>query len=348
MFTPSHLLPDRHFDKAEDYRDRWQSAEGQAVHNAVMGLLEDGAGEHFLSGPYERGQLSILEDSLDLRGIDIFGFEKEFPLSDNFKGIDFSFSSIYHSTFRGATFLSPVFRLVKFYNVHFVGCTFLHASFFGSTFEKTCFVGCDFIERDYFRNSEFADCHFEQCFFPENLFIDCKFDERTDIGEPRQNPRIPTASKLELNKKDLAEICKGIKDGYRAGSAGEKALEYFVKEKKAVTRYNTASCFGKASGYVLEFVTGYGVRPSRVLATMVVVFAAFWTIFAFALGDGQREKALLLSAGGFFTFGALTDVLVPSCLFTKVLYVAEAFLGVSLMATLITVLANRWFSDSKK
>lgn len=346
MFTSRDLLPDRHFDKTQIYRDRWNDSVGEAIHKKVMELLNAGAGEHFLSGPYERGELPILEDYLDLRGIEIFRFEKEFPLSDNFKGIDFSFSTVYHSTFRGATFLSPVFSLVEFHNVHFIDCTFLHANFYSSTFQKTCFTGCDFIEHDYFRNSEFEDCRFERCFFPKNSFIDCKFDERTDIGEPSQNPRIPTATGLALDKKDLAEIYKGIREAYRAGEVAEKALKYFVKEKQAITRYNTPLCVGKASGYVLEYVTGYGVRPSRVLATMLVTFVAFWILFAISLGDGL-EKALLLSAGAFFTFGAATDVLVPSYMWMKIVYVAEAFLGVSLMATLITVLANRWFSENK-
>ncbi len=345
MFTPLHMLPDRHFDKVQDYSDRWRTSEGENIHNKIMVLLEAGGGEHFLECPYERGELSILEDSRDLKGIDIFGFEKEFPLADNFKGIDFSFSNIYNSTFKRATFLSPVFHFVKFYNVEFIDCTFLFANFFGSTFEKTKFVKCDFIEHNYFKNSQFSEFDLQGCFFPNSLFIDCKFDERTVISELRDTPVTPTGSSLKLDKKDLAEIYKGIKDGYREGNVTGEAISYFVKERQSVTRYNTPSYPKKASFYFLEFVTGYGVRPLRVLFTMLAVFVAFLIVFTISLGSGQYEKALWLSSGAFFTFGAATDLLLNSCPWMKVLYVAESFSGVSLMAILVTVLANRWFSD---
>ena len=190
MFTSIHLLPDRHFDKMQHYTDRWQSQEGQVIYQKVMDLLNAGAGEHFLEVPYEKGELSILEDACDLQGMEIFKFDKAFPETDNFKGIDFSFSTVYHSTFKKATFLSSTFDFTRFYNVKFIGCTFLFVNFFGSKIENSKFIDCDFIEHNYFKNSEFKASEFQGCFFPDNLFIDCKFDERTNVTEPfRKSPR---------------------------------------------------------------------------------------------------------------------------------------------------------------
>jgi hypothetical protein len=57
------------------------------------------------------------------------------------------------------------------------------------------------------------------------------------------------------------------------------------------------------------------------------------------------SEGLLLSAGAFFTFGANTHYLqtLGSCL--KLIYIVESFIGISLMAVFITVLANLWFRE---
>lgn len=75
---------------------------------------------------------------------------------------------------------------------------------------------------------------------------------------------------------------------------------------------------------------------------MLTVFVVCSSFFMLKLGAGE---GLILSAGAFFTFGASTNHLRVLCLPFRILYVGEAFIGISLIALFITVLARRWFAD---
>jgi hypothetical protein len=182
---------------------------------------------------------------------------------------------------------------------------------------------------------------FENCFVPYRPFFDCRFNETTIIGEFQRHPR-KGPKNLELIRKDLAEVYRGIREAYVSGAVIDKADLYFIEMKKALTRYNSRTIHQKILGYTLELVTGYGIQPSRVLVTMFATLTIFTLIFSTKIGfkDGS-----LLSAGAFFTFGAYTDYLKTFGPILRILYIAQAFLGVFLTALLVTVLANKWFRD---
>jgi uncharacterized protein YjbI with pentapeptide repeats len=341
MFTPVHLLPQYNTKELDKYRDRWEDSDGQRLQDKILAMIERGAGEDFLQRDFEQGNLGFLENMWDLKGIQILNKQIGFPAEDNFEGIDFSYGSFYHSKFRNATFLNTFFRFTKLYNCEFVNFNFLFTSFYGATLEKTEFIKCDFIEHDSMTNCDLRGVKFEACFIPTNLFFDCKFDEQTNIDDLLDKPWRGQGT-LKLSKGDLAEIFKGIKDGYRAGDVLKQARVYFFKEKQSITRHNTKRHVEKTWGYFLELIAGYGIKPHRVLFTMLMVFIIFSVVFCAKIGFSE---GILLSAGAFFTFGANTHYLQTLSAFLKVSYIAEAFFGISLMALFITVLANLWFRE---
>jgi hypothetical protein len=147
---------------------------------------------------------------------------------------------------------------------------------------------------------------------------------------------------LKLNKSNLAEIFKGIKEGYIAGDVIKKAREYFFKEKQSITKHNSKKLREKISGYFLELISGYGIKPFRVFLSMLTIFVIFSIVFIARIGFSE---GLLLSAGAFFTFGANTNYLQTLGTLFKIVYIAEPFFGISLMALFITVLANYWFRE---
>lgn len=341
MFTPVHLLPQYNTEELDKYRDRWEDSEGQRLQDRIIAMVESGAGEDFLQQDFEQGDLGFLENMWDLKGIRVLSREIDFPMEDNFEGIDFSYGSFSHSKFRNATFLNTSFRFTRLYNCEFVDCNFLFTSFYGATLEKTTFINCDFIEHDSMTNCDLRGVKFEACFIPTNLFFNCKFDEQTNIVDLLDEPWRGRGT-LKLNKGDLAEIFKGIKDGYLAGDVPKQARLYSFKEKQSVTRYNTKRHPEKTWGYFLELIAGYGIKPHRVLFTMLLVFIIFSLVFCAKIGFSE---GILLSAGAFFTFGANTHHLQTLSAFLKIIYIAEAFFGISLMALFITVLANLWFRE---
>ncbi len=343
MFTQIYLLPQYNIKELNKYRDRWDDSDGHQLQDKILGLIRDGAGEDFLQRDFEQGNLRFLENMWDLKGINIFREQIDFPLTtDNFEGIDFSYCSFHHSTFKNATFLNTFLSFSKLYNCEFMNCTFLFVSFYGATLEKTKFINCDFIEHNSITNCDLREVKLENCFIPTNLFFDCKFDEQTTIDTPLDKSSRKPGSNLKLSKSDLAEIFKGIKEGYTAGGVIKQARMYFFKERKAITRYNTKGLREKIAGFILELLTGYGIKPLRVLLAIFTIFLIFSAVFIAKIGFSE---GIILSAGAFFTFGANTNYLQTSSGLLKFIYIAEAFFGISLIALFITVLANYWFRE---
>jgi len=340
MFTRIDLLPQYDAKESSKYQERWDNSAGQCLRDKILKMIKNGAGEHFLQWDSEQGKLEFLEDACDLRGINFWKEDITFPISDNFKGIDFSYAQFYHSKFRNATFLSTTFNFTRLYNFEFVNCVFSFTSFYGATLEKVRFINCDFIEHNSMTNCNFSESKCENCFFPTRLFFDCRFDETTAVDTPIDKPS--STVKTRLNKTDLAEIYSGIKESYAAGAIFEKSRQYFLKQKRCITRHNAKNLWEKIGGYFLELIAGYGTKPIRVLITMLVVFVPYSLFFIHKLGI---SKGLMLSAGAFFTFGANTNYLQTLYFCFKVLYIAEAFSGISLIALFITVLAKNWFEE---
>lgn len=342
MFTPIYLLPQYNTEDLSKYRDRWNTPEGRPLQDKILKMIRNGAGEDFLQWDFEQGKLGFLESMWDLKGINIFKEQIDFPAADNFEAIDFSYASFYHSKFKNATFLSASFNFIKLYNCEFMDCAFLFTSFYGVTLEKTKFINCDFVEHSRITNCDLKEVKLENCFTPTNLFFDCKFDEQTTIDDLMDKPLRMPSSNLQLSKSDLAEIFKGIKEGYRAGDVIKQARLYFFKERQSITRHNSKGLGEKIGGYFMELIAGYGIKPLRVLLSMLTIFLIFSIVFITEIGFSE---GILLSAGGFFAFGASTHYLQTLGAFWKVLYIAEAFCGISLMALFITVLANLWFRE---
>lgn len=342
MFTPIHLLPRYSAERYEKYKDRWNHGEGPTVQEKVLQMLKDGAGEDFLEWDFQNGRLPILEHEGDLRGLTIFGMEIDFPHEDNFTGVDFSYTSLYHTILRHGTFSDTNFSFTKFYNCEFVNCRFALTHFYGATLEKSRFVGCDFLEHDDMVNCDLKNVTMSKCFYNASFFDDCRFDQQTTIDDPLKSPNDTAWFRLQLEKQELAEIFRVIKEGYRAGQVSKKARMYFLKQRKAITRYNTDALPEKARAYFLEIIAGYGISPLRVLMSMLIVFLAFSVAFTIKIGF---LNGFLLSAGAFFTFGANTQFLQDIGAIWYIVYILESFFGIAFMALFVTVLANLWFGE---
>jgi len=341
MFTSINLLPPLHRKELKKYQERWNDSDGLRLRDKILKMIRNGAGEDFLQWDFEQGKMGFLENMWDLRGIDIHQEDINFPYGDNFEGIDFSYAKFYHSKFKNAVFISTAFNFTTLHNCEFINCIFLFTGFYGSTSEKTKFINCDFIEGDKITNCDFRQSKFVNCFYLGRLFFDCRFDETTSIDIPIDEPS-STAEGIRLNKTELAEIYSGIKESYVAGDAVKQSRQYFFKQKQCLTRHNVNNLREKIGGYFLELIAGYGIKPSRVLLSMLVTFLFYSSFPMVKLGIAD---GLMLSAGAFFTFGANSNYLQTLCLPFKVLYIAEAFSGISLIALFITVLAKLWFGE---
>lgn len=339
MFMPIYLLPQYDIGTRKIYEERWDTIEGELLSEKVRGMIKDGAGEDFLQSEFEQGHLGFLENMWDLKGFRISDENIRFPKNDNFEAIDFSYASFSRCIFDGACFPGTKFNFSLAQNCEFVNCIFAYAAFYGATIENIVFRHCDFIEHDRFVNCDFKNVRFENCFIPENILFDSRFDELCQVDRLRKNS---VWESLVLQNKHIAGIYKGIKDTYKSGNVIKQSRQYFFEERKALTRHNAKDWKEKIGGFFLEFLTGYGVRPFRVLRNMILGLIFFSAFFIAKFGAPQ---GLLISAGAFFTFGANVNYLQSTDTFWMILYIAESFSGIALMALFITVLANVWFAE---
>lgn len=338
LFTPIHLLPQYSTANQKKYEERWHTSEGRHVQERVLALITRGAGEDFLQWDFEQGSLPILENMWDLKGINLGAAEFDFPHEDNFEAIDFSYSHFYHCTFKGATF-SCNFSFVKFFKCRFERCVFAYNGFYGSFFGDCLFDNCDFWDSASFTNSSFKAVVFNNCLIPENIFFDCRFDEKTSVDSLRKAPAIMTGSDVRLENNRLAAIYQGIKEAYVSGKIISRAREYQYKELQAATRFNSGNLRTRISGFALELLTGYGLKPTRVLMAMILIFALSLWWFTPRVGFGQ---AMVLVSGAMFTFGAYSELLRNLGPASHVVYVATAFAGMIGVALFVTVWAVKW------
>jgi len=343
-FYPIDILPRYDPARAQKVRTRWGTEDGQAVYEKIVGLIRKGGGEDFLQWDFEKGRLAFVEDQWDLAGIELFNENIVFPKGDNFEAIDFSYARFWHSVFTNATFPQTGFRFTRLYNVEFRDCIFAFATFYGATLEKCKFINCDFVDSNGFDNCNVKDTKFEDCFFRENVFENCKFDENVTFAVSRASElsgmltKTSSGFKDTLKKEMVTGIYRGIKEGFLAGQVSNKAREYFFLQQYAYTRYNRTRPFDKAAAYMWEIITGYGLRPIRVLVCLIVLFIVVCSWFAYRLAS--ISESLIFSAGAFLTFGARSELLQGLTLLDHIIYIAAAFAGIALIALFITVMAN--------
>ena len=341
MFTPIDRLPQFDPEARTKYQERWDDQDGQTLRETILAMIRVGAGEDFLQGDFEAGRLGFLENMHDLKGLNIFQEQFNFPGGDTFENIDLSYAQLWHSSFTNAVFMTNM-AFTKAYNCEFKSCIFTFNHAYGATFEKCRFVECEFVENNTFTNCSLRDVAFENCFMPTRVFFDCSFDQLTRIGDSASEPFRMKPDSFPVDPKKLSDVLGGIEEAYRAGGVTTRAREYFFRRMQAVTRYNSDTRLARGFGFLKEWLAGYGVRPFRVLGAMFGALLISATAFSIAVGNAD---GMMLAAGALFTFGAKAHLLDGLGLMYQVLYVLTAFVGISLTAMFITVLANVWFRE---
>lgn len=344
MYTPLNLLADyiEINQRRQKFQERWKTDEGKEVLADVEQAMAAGAGERLLH-IIENGPAGFFEDSTDLRGMRVV--EKTFQRNPQefFANLTLNYARWRDVEFDHESWRTVTANFIDALRVKFHSVTFVRLNSYGTDFKDCTFVDCNFLERNTFSNCTFKNVEFVNCFFATDVFVDCKFDELTRItGRAKRSHvygNVNTAS-IPIDRHYDAPFYRSLRDAYEAGRISNFARIYLFREKHALTRYNTPVRSQRLARYFLEYTTGYGIKPLRVFTTVLLVMTVFTLIFVTAFGP----KGFLLSAGGFFTFGANTGYLENAPFIYQLLYGLEAFLGVTVMSTFIVVLTNYWAS----
>ena len=95
-------------------------------------------------------------------------------------------------------------------------------------------------------------------------------------------------------------------------------------------------------GFWSNLLFGFGFRPYRVLWAMLAVILLFGCAYCVLASTHQAGAALLMSAYGYFGMLGKAD-LIGETAAVRLLVVLQGFLSVVLNATLVALLAKRWF-----
>lgn len=345
MFVPyyTHAL----FDPSErtKCRERWTGsrAGGCSYTEIVERLLNEGAEEGFLHEAFGRGELPILDHGSDLRGFHFWKIDQDFRrdgnCGDNFKGLDLSYSEFWHCHFKNAVFYSSSLAFTEFYNCTFEDCAFAFTGFLGAKIRKSRIVRCDFAEPCSLENVSMIDSVFDECFLGETTpFRDCFFDDLSSVRNMRTESYHYKG--VLMQKSALAGYFASFQSAYEAAGAEERALRSYFEGRKAFTRYNT-NLLGKLGGFAAEIFAGYGVKPLRAFAVLIMLYVSATAFFAAA--SVPLKESLVLAAGALFTFGAGADRLMRFGYPETIVYICLSFSGIALTALFVTTLANRWF-----
>lgn len=346
MFTPLHALRLSELPLKQEVCERWHNPDYHSAVERIKTMLSNGAGEDFLQADFEEGRFPFLDDMWDLRGISLVNSVVQAEQGERalFESLNFAHASFYNITFRNVSFEQCGFRHARFEKCKFIDCIMVYGGFFGAGFENVVFQNCDIGEGASFLNCELRGTHFENCFLPSYAFRDCCFDEGTDLGNLVYERKISQATTFKIEPNQRASFFREVRFAYKAGGAISGSRKWFREEMKARTRHNTPS-FGRRLWrlIVLEWLSGYGQSPGRVLIVMGLCLVAGWALFAKFVG---WKDGLLVASGAFFTNGARSDLLNSLGWLERVTYVSLGFLGVFLMGMFIVVLASDWFGEA--
>lgn len=354
MFIQINQLNGYEPDVAQRVRSRWEDSKNDQAKNLILGLIKKGGGEDFLQWDYQQGILKdFLDNEWDLRGIQIFNENIDFPHEDNFENIDFSYGKFYHSAFRNAC-IYATFDFVRIHNFKFINCSFHFTYWYGCTIENTIFENCNFVERHKFTNCDFINCKFINYSISELLFTDCRFDSNTIITKPKFY-MVTSENKRSsgFDKKQLTDFYRSLHEGYHVSHIPELSRKYKHISQKSRTDYCSPNwLIYLRNKLFIEYLTGYGLKPIRPLiaALLTIVYFSFLQgVFNAKIKSvglwGQLwemfSNGFWFSITAFNKIGNISEWTFPS----NMLFIIEACLGTVFFSLFITTLSNSWFTE---
>jgi hypothetical protein len=212
----------------------------------------------------------------------------------------------------------------------------------GAKFEKCKFINCDFIEGSKFTNCSFSNTNFKNFFTEKNLFLDCKFNSTVNIEEPVTSFVAHKGSmSSEYDYSFLSDFYNSIQQAFKADNVYDKKRKYFFKSKQAGTNHNNDGLIDYLYKKILiEWLTGYGVKPFRAFIGGMLIIAVF--SFIYYLNLYSISQSILTSVSAFFTLGIFPSFFSQNY---KLLYVAEGIFGWLILGLYLTTLVNVWFSE---
>lgn len=231
----------------------------------------------------------------------------------------------------GKTFIEVSFKDTDFVNVRFINCVFEKCLFIGATITDCEFTNCKFT------NTNTSKLKIKNCLIDPVIF-DSNFDLKVD-----SNIAIDLYHSLYKNSSESHQPEYAIESLYRMKVAERKQLD---SKRARNTIDKKLYVKEKMKHIVSDFVSGYGLRVSKVLRFLLIVIV-FFTIINYALSsfffkDGQL---FTLIDSFYFTCVTITTLgygdITPSTQIGKFFVVFQALVGFVVISLFLSAVANR-------
>jgi hypothetical protein len=230
----------------------------------------------------------------------------------------------------------------------------------GKVFERISFKDTDF------KNIRFLRCQFKQCLFAGASLIDCEFIDCRFVETNTSKLRVTRCLLDPDNFKDNFDLISdtniaiGLYQALYKNASDEHQPEHAIESLYQMERAKHAHLDsqrkrevitireylkGKTRHWVYDFVTGYGLRPLRVVRLLFIVVGIFSTLnfLLDSLVFGENSNLSVVDSI-YFTVVTITTLgfgdIVPLTTMGKVFITFQALFGFVVISLFLSAIVN--------
>ena len=283
----------------------------------------------------------------DLRGIHIYN--DEFPNNSSFTVKSLNYARFYNCNFNGTnlertSLTRTVFEKCNLEDVCFAGGGGYSTNYKDCNLINACFWQTALIEAD-FSGSDLTGAYFESATLADlSVNYLSVFDRQ--LNNKWKNRQLPENQK--------PEILKAIRMAYEKNELWSYADQYLFLERKSnrkeiiwgkfINNKNISTFVDWLSDWLWGVTTGYGTKPSRILALGLFIAMVFTNIYYFSGNPGSESgmaTSLYYSLTTFATLGYGDLHYTDARWVMRLVSTFEALSGAALIAAYIAVMARK-------
>ncbi len=255
---------------------------------------------------------------------------------DTFKNIqyfpnEFKSSNRHPIIIKGKKFIEVSFKDTDFVNVRFIDCRFNKCLFIGATVTDCEFTNCKFVDTNTSK-LKIKNCLINPTIFEDNFDLDLDSNIAVDLYHS-----------IYKNSSESHQPEYAVESLYRMKVAEKKQLDWKRKNKDIdETTYRKE----KLKHIISDFVSGYGLRVSKVLRFLIIVII-FFTILNYVLRSFIFEnwQCFTWIDSLYFTCVTITTLgygdISPNTQIGKIFIVIQALSGFVVISLFLSAFANR-------
>ena len=284
-----------------------------------------------------------VEDGIDLRGINLSGFDFRVPIKDGDDGFSEDVAILSEIHFEGATLKHCNFQEGKIHNCFFEDAEILHSEFKGATINNCQFqqANCTGLN---LTSAKLINCDFTDATIKDVTLDTTIVDQKTTFGKSLKSEKDESFHFASIEYKQIKEM-------YKNSSLHEIADTYHYREmvsKRKITKKTNPKRW--LNYFFGDLLCKYGTSFVRVLlwSTLVITLCAFLLSFNKGLlyhnatTDSSFIDALYFSIVSFTTLGYGDFHAIGAMRFVAA---TEGFLGAALMALFTVIVARNLIRD---